>query len=110
MNEQEITLPPYLAGITRFKLEVHVPESHLEKLMTALSQSGAAQLGFYDFTFAVSPVIGYWRARKGSKPYQGEISHVTSANEMKVETYCDLKNLPEALRAIYEAHPYEVPR
>ncbi len=96
-------------GVTTVKLEIHVPESHLKKLMDALSEAGAGVAGLYDYVFAVSRITGYWRAHEHATPYRGNHNQITQAEEMKVETYCSVEKLPEVLQAIYKIHPYETP-
>lgn len=70
MPPQKLILPSILAGVTTVKLEVHVPESHLNELMDALSEAGAGVTGLYNYVFAVSPITGYWRAHERATPYQ----------------------------------------
>ena len=54
------------------KLEIFVPESHLEAIEKALWSVDAGHIGKYDHCLSYSPVTGCWRPLPGTTPYLGE--------------------------------------
>ncbi len=91
------------------KLEIHTPETHLQAVMDALDKAGAGRLGPYTYTFAVSQITGYWRALGEATPFMGVQGQVTQAEEVKIETYCSVAKLRNAVEAVARVHPYETP-
>ena len=50
------------------KLEIYLPESHLEAVQQALWSVDAGHIGRYDRCLSYSPVIGVWRPLAGTAP------------------------------------------
>ena len=67
------------------KLEIFLPESHLEAVQQALWSVDAGHIGRYDCCLSYSPVIGAWRPLAGTAPYLGRMGEVCHAPELKVE-------------------------
>lgn len=91
------------------KLEIFVPESHLDAVREALQRADAGHIGGYDSCLAYSRVTGTWRPLAGTSPYLGEIGSVCEAPEIKVEVTILAKNLKQTLDAVNAVHPYEEP-
>ena len=70
------------------KLEIFLPESHLEAVQQALWSVDAGHIGRYDCCLSYSPVIGAWRPLAGTAPYLGRMGEVCHAPELKVEVTC----------------------
>lgn len=92
-----------------YKLGFYVPESHLEKVKTALFVAGAGRIGNYDSCCWQILGQGQFRALEGSQPYIGQKGKVETVEEYRVELVCEDKLLPAALAALRSAHPYEGP-
>ena len=75
------------------KLEIYLPESHLEAVQQA----------------SYSPVIGVWRPLAGTAPYLGRVGEACHAPELKVEVTCRTDRVEETVAAVKRAHPYEEP-
>lgn len=109
------TAPPRPSGVSALsgfeycKLEIFIPESHLEPLREALQRAGAGHIGNYDSCLSYAPVTGCWRPLPGANPYDGQVNAVSSAQELKVEVLVKLAALDETIRAVKAVHPYEVP-
>lgn len=54
------------------KLEIFLPESHLEAVQQALWSVDAGHIGRYDCCLSYSPVIGAWRPPGGHRPLSGQ--------------------------------------
>ena len=91
------------------KIEIYVPESHLEAVKDALFAAGAGRLGNYDKCSWQTLGTGQFRPLDGSKPFLGAKGEVEHVKEWKLELICDSTHLDSAIKAMKEAHPYETP-
>ena len=91
------------------KLEIFVPESHLEQIRAALRSVDAGHIGHYDSCLSYHPVTGCWRPQEGTAPFLGTLGELCQAEELKIEVCCQGERLCETLAAIRAAHPYEEP-
>ena len=95
--------------ISFLKLEIFLPETHLEALQIALLKADAGHIGNYDCCMSYSRVMGTWRPLPGTSPYIGEEGKISCEPELKVEVTIRAEHLAETLQAVKEAHPYEEP-
>ncbi len=91
------------------KLEIFIPETHLEILQETLTKCDAGHIGKYDSCISYSRVKGTWRPLEGSKPYQGTEGLLSVEDELKVEVTCRIENLDAIIEAVKKIHPYEEP-
>lgn len=91
------------------KLEIYIPETHLEALRRALQAVDAGHIGQYDSVLSYSPVTGCWRPLAGASPYLGTVGDVSTELELKVEVICRAERLEETMAAVKAVHPYEEP-
>lgn len=91
------------------KLEIFLPESHLEAVRTALIEADAGHVGNYDSCMSYYEVSGCWRPLPGSAPYAGEENVLCQASELKVEVLVARERVKETIAAVKRAHPYETP-
>ena len=91
------------------KLEIFIPETHLEPLRQALLSVDAGHIGNYDGCLSYSRVTGCWRALEGTTPYIGQEGEFRTEPELKVEVTCRTERVEETLEAIRAVHPYEEP-
>ena len=91
------------------KLEIFLPESHLEPLRLALQAVDAGHIGNYDCCLSYSPVTSCWRPLAGTAPYLGRAGELSREAEVKVEVTCRRERLEETLAAVRAVHPYEEP-
>ena len=91
------------------KLEIFIPETHLEALQTALQSVDAGHIGNYDSCLSYSRVMGTWRPLPGTAPYIGEEGKISCEPELKVEVTIRAERLEETIRAVRSVHPYEEP-
>ena len=97
-------------GCTRYcKLEIYVPESHLEAVEQALWAADAGHIGRYDRCLSCYPVTSCWRPLEGTSPYLGREGELCTARELKVEVACLLERAEETVEAVRRVHPYEEP-
>ena len=91
------------------KLEIFIPETHLEALRQALLEVDAGHIGNYDGCLSYSPVTSCWRPLAGTNPYLGQPGQLCRARERKIEVTVRGDRLAETLAAVKAAHPYEEP-
>lgn len=91
------------------KLEIFLPQTHLEALREALRKVDAGHIGRYDSCLSYSPVTSCWRPLEGAEPYLGEVGALCTQPELKVEVTCPTARLEETLAAVKAVHPYEEP-
>ena len=91
------------------KLEIFLPESHLEAVQQALWSVDAGHIGQYDRCLSWSRVNSCWRPLAGTDPYLGQPGQLCRAEEIKIEVCCLAARLDETHAAIKSAHPYEEP-
>ncbi len=92
-----------------FKLEIYIPEDHLDSLQQALQQTDAGHIGNYDCCLSYSRVTSTWRPLAGTNPYIGTEGEISRETELNVETTVRSESLQETLAAIKAVHPYEEP-
>ncbi len=91
------------------KLCFYVPESHLERVKTALFSVGAGKIGHYDSCSWQTLGQGQFRPLEGSSPYLGQKGAVETVQEYKVEMVCDEALIKKVLDTLRRVHPYEEP-
>lgn len=115
-ENRQIVLPTSQEDL--FKLVIYAPQDYpvasgagdLEKaLRQALSEVGVGSLGKYgDCTFRVAG-IGTFRGNRDSHPALGSPEQLEEVKEWRIETLCTARQLPAAIAAIRQHHPYEEP-
>mgnify|MGYP000913127871 CR=1 FL=1 len=96
-------LPPVV------KIEIFIPDDCMDALAEALHGAGAGRIGNYDHCMSIINVTGTWRPLEEAKPFLGEVGKICRGSELKVEVNCAAENVPAALQAIRQVHPYEEP-
>ena len=90
-------------------LVVYIPESHVEKVKEALFSAKAGQYGKYDRCCWQALGLGQFRPLEGSRPFTGRPGVLKSVKEYRLEMIVKDQHIPEVLRALFKAHPYEEP-
>lgn len=81
----------------------------MDAVRDAMHKAGAGQSDKYDRVCSYFPVTGSWRPLDGSKPFDGTIGKQSTAAEYKLEMQCEAARVRDAVKAAYDAHPYEEP-
>ena len=92
-----------------FKIEFYVPETHLEKVKTAVFAAAAGKIGNYDRCCWQTIGAGQFRPCEGSNPFIGGKDRVETVQEYKIELVCDSKYIDKVIEALKKSHPYETP-
>ena len=92
-----------------YRLDVYVPDSHVEAVKTAIFEAGAGYFGNYDSCCWQTEGTGQFRPLDGAHPFFGEQGRVEHVNEWKLEFVVEESVLGDVLKAMKESHPYETP-
>ncbi|MFD9517130.1 hypothetical protein [Streptomyces sp. NPDC059979] len=95
--------------MSRLKIEISVPESHVERVLDALHTAGAGRVGEYARCSSVWQVTGTWQPLPGAQPYDGEVGLVQQGQECRIESVCRVEQARAVQQAVRDAHPYEEP-
>jgi dinuclear metal center YbgI/SA1388 family protein len=89
------------------KLVTFIPEAHLEKVRSAVFNSGAGVTGNYDQCSYSTHGYGSFRGNDNSKPFVGEKGKLHFEKEVRFETIFPSHIKDEVIRALTRSHPYE---
>jgi hypothetical protein len=92
-----------------YRLNIYIPESHLEVVKSALFAAGAGRLGLYETCAWQTKGEGQFKPMSGSQPFIGESGSLERVDEYKVEMLCAAEHLKAVLNALKASHPYEEP-
>ncbi len=108
-NRAAITPHSHLQHTQTHKLVVFIPREHLAPLREALARAGAGVIGEYDHCAYELEGRGTFRASDRANPTIGSRNTLETVDEVRLETVCPARKLPDIVRAVYETHPYEEP-
>lgn len=94
-------------GLMR-KVVVFVPSDNLIAVREAMFSAGAGEIGNYTACSFSSTGQGTFMAGEGATPFVGEIGALHTEEEARLEVIVEEWKLGKVLRALQEAHPYEV--
>ncbi len=89
------------------KLNVYVPLSHKDEVLTALFNAGAGQIGNYSECSFTAEGTGSFKANENANPFIGKIDERHYENEVKVEVLLSSHQKNKIVKAMLKAHPYE---
>jgi dinuclear metal center YbgI/SA1388 family protein len=90
------------------KLVVFVPVDHLERVRSALFPLTALQGAYRDCSFAAGGV-GTYTPTEGAEPFIGTVGVLARVPEERLELLILRAQLPQAVKTLLAAHPYEEP-
>jgi len=89
------------------KLVTYVPETHHQKVLEALFNAGAGQIGNYTNCSFNTSGSGTFKGNEQSKPFVGVPNELSSEKEIKIETIFESAFENTLINALKQAHPYE---
>ena len=89
------------------KLVTFIPESHLEKVRSALFEAGAGVIGNYDQCGFTVTGKGSFRPGNDTTPFAGEQGKIHYGDEVRFETILFSHMKANVIKALVAAHPYE---
>ncbi|CCH00242.1 protein of unknown function DUF34 [Fibrella aestuarina BUZ 2] len=94
---------------TLSKLVVYTPEADLNGVLTALYEAGAGRIATYDHCSFRVGGTGTFRPLDGANPVVGAVGHDETVQELRLEVLLPTYLEGAAVRAMQQAHSYEVP-
>ena len=101
-------LRPLPAG-RQCKIVTFVPKANLAAVQRAVWSAGAGIIGEYANCSFVTEGTGSFEGSAAANPAVGERGKLEEVAEARLEVVCPERLVPEALRRLREAHPYEEP-
>lgn len=98
-----------LAGARQCRIVCFVPREHLVAVQEALWSAGAGVIGEYSKCSFVLDGIGSFEGSAAANPAVGLKERLEQVAEARLEVICPERLVPEALRRLRSAHPYEEP-
>ena len=91
------------------KLCFYVPESHLEKVKSAVFNAGAGRVGNYQECCWQVQGSGQFKPLQGANPATGSVDTLEHIAEYRVEMVCVEACVGAVIAALRNSHPYEEP-
>jgi dinuclear metal center YbgI/SA1388 family protein len=92
---------------TQYKLIVFVPESHIEKVASAIFENDGGIIGEYSNCSFRTKGKGSFKGSEKTSPSAGKKLNYEKVDEIKLEVLIDSWKLNKILSAIRNVHPYE---
>lgn len=89
------------------KLVTFVPVADTQRVVDALHEAGAGQIGNYSRASFRAEGIGAYQAGQGAHPALGEVGNYHKEPEHRIEVIFPSPVQPAVLAALQQAHPYE---
>lgn len=102
---------PFAAhGARRFiKFVTFVPRADVQRVLDALSDAGAGEIGLYRRCAFFHPGTGTFEPLPGADPAIGEVGRREEVDEYRLETIAPEAFERDLVRALRASHPYEEP-
>jgi dinuclear metal center YbgI/SA1388 family protein len=91
------------------KVAVFVPPDRADDVMTALSAAGGGRIGAYSRCSFRSAGWGTFLPSASASPFAGRPGREERVEEVRMEAVVARSLIPQVLRAVRDAHPYEEP-
>jgi dinuclear metal center YbgI/SA1388 family protein len=91
------------------KIVVFVPPSRADAVLAAAAGAGGARIGGYSECSFRAAGTGTFRGGEGTEPFVGAAGRQERVDEVRLETIAAGSLVPQVVRAVRAAHPYEEP-
>jgi hypothetical protein len=95
--------------VRKYKIVVFVPQEKTDEITFAMASAGAGIIGNYTVCSFRMKGVGTFMGEKGSNQVIGEKGKFEMTEEVRLEMICSRKNLNDAIKRMYEVHPYDEP-
>lgn len=95
--------------LKNLKLVTFIPENSVEKLLNALASVECGVIGLYRRCAFVSGGRGTFEPMEGANPLIGKVGEREVVDELRVEMLVPAFRKNDAIRVLYENHPYDEP-
>jgi len=94
-------------GEEKIKLVIYVPEDYEKKILDAIFQTKAGNIGEYSACTFRNRGEGTFRPGVMATPFIGRTGEMTEANEIRIETVVQKNDLSDVIEYVRSHHPYE---
>lgn len=91
------------------KFVVFVPSEHVEKVASAMFETGAGHIGDYSQCSFRSSGEGTFLGGETTRPAIGQRGRMESVQEVRLESIVRTTDISKVVRAMRDVHPYEEP-
>ena len=91
----------------KIKLVIYVPEDYEKKILDAIFQTKAGDIGEYSACTFRNRGEGTFRPGSMATPFIGKIGEITGGNEIRIETVVQKDDLSDVIEYVRSHHPYE---
>lgn len=89
------------------KMVTFIPSAHVDKVMEAIHEAGAGNIGNYKYCSFRITGTGTFQPTEKAKPHVGSINRLEKVEEVRVEVIFPAFQEKAILAALKSAHPYE---
>jgi len=91
----------------KIKLVIYVPEDYEKKILNAIFQTKAGNIGEYSACTFRNRGESTFRPGSMTTPFIGRTGEITGANEIRIETVVQKDDLSDVIEYVRSHHPYE---
>ena len=91
----------------KIKLVIYVPEDYEKKILDAIFQTKAGNIGEYSACTFRNRGKGTFRPGSMATPFIGKTGEITGADEIRIETVVQKDDLSDVIEYVRSHHPYE---
>ena len=91
----------------KIKLVIYLPEDYEKKILDAIFQTKAGNIGEYSACTFRNRGEGTFRPGSMATPFIGKTGEITGANEIRIETVVQKDDLSDVIEYVRSHHPYE---
>ena len=91
----------------KIKLVIYVPEDYEKKILDAIFQTKAGNIGEYSACTFRNRGEATFRPGSMATPFIGRTGEITGANEIRIETVVQKDDLSDVIEYVRAHHPYE---
>ncbi|MEM1137210.1 MAG: Nif3-like dinuclear metal center hexameric protein [Bacteroidota bacterium] len=89
------------------KLVTFVPSTHTEKVLNALGNAGAGEIGHYNNCSFVLEGEGRFQPKGDANPFIGKVNKLEKVTESRIEVIFTETIRRNVMQALHQSHPYE---
>lgn len=104
---QDIDVLETIYKETYYQIQIYVPSTHEQNILSAIAKNGAGKLGDYDSCSFSFGGIGRFKPLENATPFIGNISEIAEVEEVKIEAIVKETDLNRVILAMKQVHPYE---
>ena len=90
-----------------YKIVIFVPHDHADKVLNAMFDAGAGNIGNYSECGFRTEGLGSFKPNEKSNPHTGTKGERHTESESKIEVVCPKWRIDQVMKSVRATHPYE---